>query len=202
MCDKKNNVLFTNTECVVLSPDFKLLDENLVLLRVPRKDNMYSVDLKNIVSFRKITLGKLTEMLYEMVLLYDTLQIAKSTGFAGTKTNGNAGTKKKNIDAGQDGKKIVPDQKYILLPLVTSDPLLFKSSKDSPDARFKPLGEEVKMDSKHPKNEDSEVTNTEEPRINQEQDANVNNTNNINTVSPTVNAADIENNAVDEILDL
>ncbi|GJU80662.1 putative ribonuclease H-like domain-containing protein [Tanacetum coccineum] len=49
MCDKKNSVLFTNTECVVLSPDFKLLDENHVLLRVPRKDNMYSVDLKNIV---------------------------------------------------------------------------------------------------------------------------------------------------------
>ncbi|GJS80685.1 ribonuclease H-like domain-containing protein [Tanacetum coccineum] len=48
MCDKKNSVLFTNTECVVLSPDFKLLDENHVLLRVPRKDNMYSVDLKNI----------------------------------------------------------------------------------------------------------------------------------------------------------
>ncbi|GKB47750.1 hypothetical protein Tco_0898503 [Tanacetum coccineum] len=39
----------TDTECVVLSPDFKLLDENYVLLRVPRKDNMYSVDLKNIV---------------------------------------------------------------------------------------------------------------------------------------------------------
>ncbi|GKE69328.1 hypothetical protein Tco_1527400 [Tanacetum coccineum] len=43
MCDKKNSVLFTETECVVLSPDFKLLDENHVLLRVPRKDNMYSV---------------------------------------------------------------------------------------------------------------------------------------------------------------
>ncbi|GJV61521.1 ribonuclease H-like domain-containing protein [Tanacetum coccineum] len=49
MCDKKNSVLFTDTECVVLSPDFRLLDENHVLLRVPRKDNMYSVDLKNIV---------------------------------------------------------------------------------------------------------------------------------------------------------
>ncbi|GJU31232.1 putative ribonuclease H-like domain-containing protein [Tanacetum coccineum] len=49
MCDKKNSVLFIDTECVVLSPDFKLLDENHVLLRVPRKDNMYSVDLKNIV---------------------------------------------------------------------------------------------------------------------------------------------------------
>nr|GEZ62885.1 hypothetical protein [Tanacetum cinerariifolium] len=33
MCDKKNNVLFTGTECVVLSPDFKLLDESQVLLK-------------------------------------------------------------------------------------------------------------------------------------------------------------------------
>ncbi|GKA35495.1 putative ribonuclease H-like domain-containing protein [Tanacetum coccineum] len=112
-------------------------------------------------------------------------------------TNGNAGTKE-NIDAGQDGKKIVPDQKYILLPLLTSDPLLSKSLKDSPDAGFKPSGEEEKIDSEHLKNEDSEVPNTEEPRINQEQDANVNSTNNIKTVSLSVNAVDIENNEVDE----
>nr|GEZ42217.1 putative ribonuclease H-like domain-containing protein [Tanacetum cinerariifolium] len=38
----------TDIECVVLSPDFKLLDESQVLLRVPRKNNMYSVNLKNI----------------------------------------------------------------------------------------------------------------------------------------------------------
>nr|GFB85740.1 ribonuclease H-like domain-containing protein [Tanacetum cinerariifolium] len=49
MCDKKNNVLFTDTECVVLTSDFKLPDENHVLLRVPRENNMYNVDLKNIV---------------------------------------------------------------------------------------------------------------------------------------------------------
>ncbi|GJU94541.1 putative ribonuclease H-like domain-containing protein [Tanacetum coccineum] len=48
MCDKKNSVLFNDTECIVLSPNFKL-DESQVLLRVPRKNNMYSVDLKNIV---------------------------------------------------------------------------------------------------------------------------------------------------------
>ncbi|GKC81271.1 putative ribonuclease H-like domain-containing protein [Tanacetum coccineum] len=116
---------------------------------------------------------------------------------AGNQTNGNAGTKE-NIDAGLDGKKIVPDQKYILLPLLTSDPSLSKSSKDSPDAGFKPSGEEEKIDSEHQENEDSEVPNIEEPRVNQEQDANVNNTNNINTVSPTISAADIENNDVDE----
>ncbi|GJY41293.1 putative ribonuclease H-like domain-containing protein [Tanacetum coccineum] len=49
MCDKKNSILFTDTECVVLSPDFKLTDKSHVLLKVPRKDNMYSVDLKNVV---------------------------------------------------------------------------------------------------------------------------------------------------------
>ncbi|GKA77174.1 putative ribonuclease H-like domain-containing protein [Tanacetum coccineum] len=49
MCDKKNSVLFTKTECVVLSSDFKLTDENHVLLKVPRKNNMYSVDLRNVV---------------------------------------------------------------------------------------------------------------------------------------------------------
>nr|GEW77434.1 ribonuclease H-like domain-containing protein [Tanacetum cinerariifolium] len=49
MCDKKNNVLFTDTECLVLSCNFKLLDESQVLLRVPRKDNIYRVDLKSVV---------------------------------------------------------------------------------------------------------------------------------------------------------
>nr|GFC07780.1 ribonuclease H-like domain-containing protein [Tanacetum cinerariifolium] len=40
MYDKKNSVLFTDTECLVLSPDFKLPDESQVLLRVPRENNM------------------------------------------------------------------------------------------------------------------------------------------------------------------
>ncbi|GJW97517.1 ribonuclease H-like domain-containing protein [Tanacetum coccineum] len=55
MCDKKNNVLFTETECLVLSPDFKQLDECQVLLRVPRQSNMYSSDLKNVVPSRDLT---------------------------------------------------------------------------------------------------------------------------------------------------
>ncbi|GKC28144.1 putative ribonuclease H-like domain-containing protein [Tanacetum coccineum] len=49
MCDKKNSILFIDTACVVLSPDFKLTDESHVLLKVSRKDNMYNVDLKNII---------------------------------------------------------------------------------------------------------------------------------------------------------
>ncbi|GKA63976.1 putative ribonuclease H-like domain-containing protein, partial [Tanacetum coccineum] len=49
MCDKKNNVLFTKTGCLVLSPNFKLLDESQALLKVSRQNNMYSFDLKNVV---------------------------------------------------------------------------------------------------------------------------------------------------------
>nr|GEZ25468.1 putative ribonuclease H-like domain-containing protein [Tanacetum cinerariifolium] len=49
MCDKKNSVLFTDTECLVLSSNFKLPDASQVLPRVPRENNMYNVNLKNII---------------------------------------------------------------------------------------------------------------------------------------------------------
>nr|GEV22391.1 ribonuclease H-like domain-containing protein [Tanacetum cinerariifolium] len=49
MCDKKNNVLLSDTECIVLSSDFKLPDENHMLLRVPRENKMYNVNLNNVV---------------------------------------------------------------------------------------------------------------------------------------------------------
>ena len=55
MCDTKNKVLFTDTECIVLSPDFKIPDESQILLKIPRKNNMYIVDLKNIVPKESLT---------------------------------------------------------------------------------------------------------------------------------------------------
>nr|GEV01812.1 putative ribonuclease H-like domain-containing protein [Tanacetum cinerariifolium] len=55
MCDKKNSILFTDTECLALSPDFKLPDESQVLLRVPRENNIYNVNLKNIVPSGDLT---------------------------------------------------------------------------------------------------------------------------------------------------
>nr|GEV21737.1 hypothetical protein [Tanacetum cinerariifolium] len=55
MCDKKNSILFTDTECLVLSPDFKLLDASQVLLRDPRENNMYNVNLKNIIPSGDLT---------------------------------------------------------------------------------------------------------------------------------------------------
>ncbi|GKE77689.1 hypothetical protein Tco_1543809, partial [Tanacetum coccineum] len=46
ICDKQHKVFFTETECLVVSPDFKMPDENQILLKVPRQHNMYSFDMK------------------------------------------------------------------------------------------------------------------------------------------------------------
>ncbi|GJY62695.1 ribonuclease H-like domain-containing protein [Tanacetum coccineum] len=126
---------------------------------------------------------------------------------AGNQSNSNAGTKACN-DAGKARMKTVPGKDYILLPMWPADPLFSQDSKSSPNARFKPSGEEEKKDAKDPRNKDSEVPSTEGPRVTQEKDENVsntsnvntarvNNTNTINTISLTVNAAGIEVNAVD-----
>ncbi|GKF65404.1 hypothetical protein Tco_0191921, partial [Tanacetum coccineum] len=84
---------------------------------------------------------------------------------AGNQSNGNAGTKACD-DAGKASVETVPGNDYILLPLFSS------SLKDSPDARFKPSGEKERKDAKYLENEDREVPNTEESRVNQEKDKN------------------------------
>nr|GEX69276.1 ribonuclease H-like domain-containing protein [Tanacetum cinerariifolium] len=43
ICDNKNSVLFTDSECIVLRRDFKLKDNTNVFLRTPRQHNMYSL---------------------------------------------------------------------------------------------------------------------------------------------------------------
>nr|GEW45718.1 ribonuclease H-like domain, reverse transcriptase, RNA-dependent DNA polymerase [Tanacetum cinerariifolium] len=48
ICDKKNEVLFTDTECLVLSKDFKLPDDSMVVLKVPRKHNLYTINLNDL----------------------------------------------------------------------------------------------------------------------------------------------------------
>nr|GFA51340.1 hypothetical protein [Tanacetum cinerariifolium] len=103
-----------------------------------------------------------------------------------------------NGSAGKARVETVPDKDYILLPLWTQDLLFSSSSKDSPGDGFKPSGEEEKKDDEDLGNEDNEVLSTNKPRVNQQKDANVNITNNINTVSPTANAAGIKDNVVDK----
>nr|GEW94877.1 hypothetical protein [Tanacetum cinerariifolium] len=52
---KDGKITGKDTECIVLSSDFKLPNENHVLLRVPKENNMYNVDLKNIVTSGDLT---------------------------------------------------------------------------------------------------------------------------------------------------
>ncbi|GJR67200.1 putative ribonuclease H-like domain-containing protein [Tanacetum coccineum] len=298
MCDKKNSVLFTDTECVVLSPDFKLTDESHVLLKVPRKDNMYSVDLKNVVPqggltclFEKATpdesniwhrrprhvnfktMNKLKEShksscktnqsvqsgltlqmlhldLFGLICkefnekdvtascnfegkaekgslygysinskafrvfnsrtriveenlhvqfsentpniarsgpnwLFDIDALTKSMNYkpvvAGNQSNGNAGTKACD-DAGKARMETVPGKDYILLPLWTADPPFSQSLKSSPDAGFKPLGDDEKKVTEEPGKEGGDPSKEDE-RDDQEKDASVNSTNNVNAAS-------------------
>ncbi|GKF94566.1 retrovirus-related pol polyprotein from transposon TNT 1-94, partial [Tanacetum coccineum] len=88
-----------------------------------------------------------------------------------------------NMAGSKARMETVPGKDYILLPLWPADPIFSQNSKDSPDAGFKPSGEEEKMDTEsEASGNDSEVPSTEEPRedqrVNQELDASINNTNN------------------------
>ncbi|GJW65137.1 hypothetical protein Tco_0117021 [Tanacetum coccineum] len=49
----EHKVLFTETEYFVVSPDFKMPDENQILLNVPRQNNLYSFDMKEHLSHKK-----------------------------------------------------------------------------------------------------------------------------------------------------
>ncbi|GKA80797.1 putative ribonuclease H-like domain-containing protein [Tanacetum coccineum] len=55
ICDKKHNVLFTDTECLILSPEFKVVDENVVILRAPRKNDVYSLNLNSSIPSGGVT---------------------------------------------------------------------------------------------------------------------------------------------------
>nr|GEU30882.1 copia protein [Tanacetum cinerariifolium] len=48
ICDKKNKVLFTDSECLVLTKAFQLPDESQVVLRIPRRHDLYTFNLSDI----------------------------------------------------------------------------------------------------------------------------------------------------------
>nr|GEV32848.1 reverse transcriptase domain-containing protein [Tanacetum cinerariifolium] len=114
MCDKKNSVLSTDTECVILSSDYKLPDENHVLLRVLRVNNMYNVDLKNVVHSGGIG----PTWLFNIDTL--TMSLNYQPVVAGNQPNDNVGIKE-NLDACKVRKETVSAQQYVLLPLWSSD---------------------------------------------------------------------------------
>nr|GEU33032.1 copia protein [Tanacetum cinerariifolium] len=114
MCDKKNNVIFTDTECLVLSPEFKLPDEKQVLLRVPRENNMYNVNLKNIVPSGYLTCSGST-WLFDIDTPTKTMNYQPVT--AGNQYNPSAGVQDK-FDVKKAGEEY--NQQYVLFPVWSS----------------------------------------------------------------------------------
>ncbi|GJT53437.1 putative ribonuclease H-like domain-containing protein [Tanacetum coccineum] len=80
------------------------------------------------------------------------------------------------------GMETVPGKDYILLPLWTADPPFSQSSKSSPDAGFKPSGDDEKKVTEEPGKEGGDPSKEDE-RDDQEKDASVNSTNNVNAAS-------------------
>ncbi|GJR22794.1 hypothetical protein Tco_0971321 [Tanacetum coccineum] len=109
MCDKKNKVLFTDTECLVLSSDFKLPDENQVLLRIPRQNNMYSFNLENIVPSGGLA----------CLIAKATIDESNKWHRRLKEANHSAGTQD-NIDAGNSEMEAESAQDYFVLPIWSS----------------------------------------------------------------------------------
>ncbi|GJT25777.1 copia protein [Tanacetum coccineum] len=158
---------------VKASTYFKLTDESHVLLKVPRKDNMCSVDLKNV-----IPQGGLT-CLFTKATLDESNLWHRRLGHVNFKTMNKLGIKREFSVARtpQQNKVAVPGKDYILLPMWPADPLFSQNSKSSHDAGFKPSGEDEKKVTEEPGKEGGDSSND------QEKDYNVNNINNINTAS-------------------
>ncbi|GJT06789.1 hypothetical protein Tco_0841251 [Tanacetum coccineum] len=120
MSDKKNSVLFTDTECLILSPSFKLLDESQVVLRAPRQNGVYNLDLKNIVPSGGITCLYANATSDESKLWHKEI---RSLGkFDGKSDEGyllgySTTSTQEYYVAGSSEKDMEPTQEYILLPL-------------------------------------------------------------------------------------
>ncbi|GKE98524.1 ribonuclease H-like domain-containing protein [Tanacetum coccineum] len=117
--------------------------------------------------------------------LFDIDAITKSMNYkpliVGNQSNGNVGTKA-CYDASKARMETVPGKDYILLPLWNADTPFSQSSKSSPNAGFKPSGDDEKKVTEEPGKEGGD-SSKEDERDDQEKDVSVNNTNNVNTTS-------------------
>nr|GEV03337.1 retrovirus-related Pol polyprotein from transposon TNT 1-94 [Tanacetum cinerariifolium] len=106
---------------------------------------------------------------------------------ARNQTNGIAGSKE-NLVAGQDDKKKELEQKYILIPICTTDPLISQGTKDSVvDARKKaPESNESEALDNGGKNDQVPRSEVEILLQQERQTENINSTNSFNTVSSPV----------------
>ncbi|GJS53556.1 retrovirus-related pol polyprotein from transposon TNT 1-94 [Tanacetum coccineum] len=165
-----------------------------VLLRVPRKNNMYSVDIKNVAPSGGLT------CLFAKATLDESNLWHRRLGHINFKTMSKL--VRGNLVRGLPLKIFKNDYTCVACQKGKQHKASFvignQSNGGTDTKAYDNAGEEEKKDAKDQENKDSKVPNTEEPRVNQEKDENVNSTNNINTVSSTVNTASIMDNAVDE----
>ncbi|GKF78110.1 hypothetical protein Tco_0230580, partial [Tanacetum coccineum] len=114
--------------------------------------------------------------------IFDIDALTKSMNYkpviVGNQSNGNAGTKACD-DASKAKMETVPGKDYILLPLWPVDLPFFQNSKSSPDAGFKPSGDDEKKVTEEPGKECGDSSKEDESN-DQEKDDNVNSTNNVN----------------------
>nr|GEV23999.1 hypothetical protein [Tanacetum cinerariifolium] len=152
MCDKKNKVLFTDIDCLVMSPDFKLHDENQVLLKILRRHNMLKgIKMKysnartpqqnGVVERKNKTLIEAARTMLADSFLPTTFwaeevntalenQANKSAG--PKEANNSAGTQA-NDDQGANSEEIYLHEEHFVLPLWSSYSTTVKSSGDKID---------------------------------------------------------------------
>ncbi|GJX37255.1 copia protein [Tanacetum coccineum] len=126
MCDKKSKVLFTDSECLVLSLEFQLPDENQVLLRIPRQNNMYSFNLENIVPSRGLACLIAKAKIDESDKWHRRLGYGRDQ--LGPKEANHSVGIEDNIDAGNSEIEAESAQDYFVLPIWSSYTSTVKSS--------------------------------------------------------------------------
>ncbi|GJX97667.1 hypothetical protein Tco_0353465 [Tanacetum coccineum] len=174
MCDKKNYVLFTDTECLVLSPNFKLPDESQILLKIPRKENMRlgHINFKNINKLVKDNLVRVA---------------------AGTISNESAGTQGE-LNAGTSTQKEEISQDCIVMPIWKDASYFDSPSKDVGNGEPKSAADDQKQVEDGPHNESDEKDKSEDDSSPKE----VNTAGqHVNTASPEVNTGHFKLNTVD-----
>nr|GEV94581.1 putative ribonuclease H-like domain-containing protein [Tanacetum cinerariifolium] len=107
--DNKNSVLFTDTECLMLGKDFKLVDDKHVFLRTPTRQNMYTINLKNVDPHKNLTCLIAKALVDESMLLHRRKRIKREISNARTQQNGVA--ERRNMTLIEAARTMLPDAK-------------------------------------------------------------------------------------------
>nr|GEY42325.1 integrase, catalytic region, zinc finger, CCHC-type, peptidase aspartic, catalytic, putative [Tanacetum cinerariifolium] len=128
MCDKKNSVLFTETECHIIYPDFKLPNENQILLKATNDEsNLWhrKTGHINFKTMNKLMKGNLIRGLPSNIFKNDHTCVACHKG-----KQHNSSCSNIHSDVGQEGKEKVSNQEYILLAVLNTSLYVPSSNKE------------------------------------------------------------------------